>query len=160
MGHMMSDTLGGRSRYPLVVVLLGSYDDDTKEILYMLKDGIAREYAGGENEVYAFLLERLSVYELDKGVLFLERMGADLYTAYLFSMEGMMIDVSDVRGSEDEALFWVEGRYGVRVERRMRELDKLKRLADYPLSLIFLVREKELTAASSTGSERYWKSTG
>ena len=45
--------------FPRILLLLGSYDPETKEILYRARDHVARSVA---EDVYAFLLDELEVY--------------------------------------------------------------------------------------------------
>ena len=132
-------------RAPLILVLLGSYDPTTKRLLYSLKEEVVKAYAGSGVTVYAFILESLTVYELsNNSVLFLENIGERLFTAY-FLVNGVLEDIIELKGELNDVLLQVENRYGVRVRRKVRELDKLRLLADYPYSLLIFLREKELT---------------
>ena len=66
---------------PLVVILLGSYDPETKSLLYRLKEEVTKTYAGSEYRVYAFLLEKLDVYDLEGNcTLFLEEFEEGIFT--------------------------------------------------------------------------------
>jgi len=128
-----------------VVILLGSYDERTKRLLYRLREDIVREYAGSGHQVYAFLLEGLEVYDLEGGAtLFLEEFEGG-FTAYFFGPGGMLEDVRELRGTIEAALREAESVYGRKVKWRVGALDKLRRLIDYPHSLVLVLREVELT---------------
>jgi len=82
----------------LVVLLLGSYDPQTKELLYKLKEEVVKAYAGTKDRVYAFLLEELEMYSFEGGgTLILERTHEEKATAYIVNPLGTLEGVVEVR---------------------------------------------------------------
>ena len=134
------------SREPIIVILLGSYDPETKKLLYKLKEEIVKIYAGSSYHVYAFLLEKLKVYNLSGGgTLFIEQFNQRSFTAYYLTPEGILKDVMEFRGELKEVLEDIEEFFDIKIVWEARPLNKIRRLIDYPNSIIILLREKELT---------------
>lgn len=118
----------------------------TKNLLYKLKEEVVKTYAGTEYRVYAFLLEKLEIYDLeDNHVLFLKEINEEEYTICFINPKGILEDIREFKGNKERVLKEVERLYGKRVKYKVRELDKLKRLIDYPLSIVITLREVELT---------------
>ncbi len=69
----------------MFLLLLGSYDHDTKELLYDLQEVIARDYV--ESSHYAMLLDRLDLYVTGRRRILVEREDGLTLTFYVFAPE-------------------------------------------------------------------------
>lgn len=84
----------------LLVLLLGSYDEDTKRLLNDLKYEIARVF-GGEN-VYAYLLDEVEVYGFEEGFAIAEFFAPNRASLHVFNhsgepLEEFQVEVDDRR---------------------------------------------------------------
>jgi hypothetical protein len=138
----------------VLILLLGSYDPDTKRLLESLKMKIGERY-GGE-DVYAFLLDELEIYLLDDNFALVERWSEERISIYLFQHDGRPIENYELELTAGESIDHVirsllsskkEELKGLEIGsyvKRLPILDKLKILVRNSSSII-VVRDKEET---------------
>ena len=68
-----------------------------------------------------------------------------MFTIYFFSPEGILEDVIELKGGEEEVLKRAEELFDRKIKKSLRPLDKIQRLIDYPYTIVVTVRDKELT---------------
>jgi len=101
------------------VLLLGSYDSETKRILYKVKDGINKLSTYYDEYLFIpLLLENVEVYRIVKedrfGLAILERYAENLWSL-MIAMEGEIEVYDDVGGgSLEEVEEVIEKTYGLR----------------------------------------------
>lgn len=128
-----------------IVLLLGSYDESTKELLDKIKEEIAKAFSG---KIFAFLLENLEIYTTNRFEVLAEIEHGLQITLYLF--EGLFLrDVMDLpfkvgEKSDDIISDYLKQKYDASI------VDKKTVTAKYDLLMglateIFLLRDKEET---------------
>jgi hypothetical protein len=131
-----------RDRYPRLILLLGSFDPETKSILYMLREHIAEQFT---EHIYGMLIENIEVYlcrkDEEEYALIVE--GGVSPVAYLYHLLDLVEVVSVGEGGDVGAKEAGE-KLGIEVYERLPLLEKLKALLDI-VCLVFLVRHRELT---------------
>jgi len=125
------------------ILILGSYDPETKKKLDLLKEKIAEKYVG--RHVYPFLLDSLELYSADSNY-FLAEHYEDKVTVYIFN--GSVIkDVIErkVDGSLEESVrSIINEKTGLQKIEKRSILKKFDRLMDIS-KVIMLIRQKEET---------------
>jgi hypothetical protein len=149
----------------VIILLLGSYDPETKSHLESIKEEIAKVFSG--ESVYAFLLDSVEIYYSDIVEVLTELLDKDKATLFIFK-DGKLVDVTDidVRNGLDETVYsFLKEKYRVKeISKRpvLEKYDILMRLA----KVILLIRHKEETrggeymelmhALSRGYSEKVW----
>jgi hypothetical protein len=127
-----------------IILLLGSYDSETKFHLESLKEEIAKSFSG-EN-VYAFLLDNLEIYHSNIVQVLIELFNETKATFFIFEGD-KLVDVCDidVKNGLDETVYaFLKEKYDVEKINKPPIFEKytiLMRLA----KAIFLIRHKEET---------------
>lgn len=138
---------------PLIVLLLGSYDQSTRNLLEQLKQKIAEHY-GSEN-TYAFLLDDLEIFDLREiAAYILVELKHNKAHAYIFEYGGAPKEEFTVKYAEREEL---QGLIAKHLQEKLIEppehpiplrklsiLEKLSTLIERA-ALIFIIRDKEET---------------
>ena len=132
------------------ILLLGSYDSETKRILYKVKDEINKlSTYYDEYLLIPLLLENVEVYRIVKedrvGLAILERYAENLWSL-MIAMEGEIEVYDDVGGgSLEEVEEVIEKTYGLRWT-RLQLLEKFRYLASMVAGggLIIVIRHVEL----------------
>ncbi|MEM2995242.1 MAG: hypothetical protein QXI91_04420 [Candidatus Bathyarchaeia archaeon] len=148
-----------------IILLLGSYDSETKLQLENLKEEIAKSFSG--EDVYAFLLDNVEIYYSDIVQLLAELLNETKATFFIFEND-RLVDVYDVdvkNGLDETVYAFLKEKYGVKKINKPPIFEKftiLMRLA----KAIFLIRHKEETrcgeylelmhALFSGHSEKVW----
>ena len=138
----------GTEEIPHFILILGSYDPETRSLLYEIKEFIAERF---QEEVYGLILDETEVYACEReGEGYIVMVDRDRPTAYIIHM-GKVVDViplggepGDICASEARLRELLEERYGMAIKRRLPVLEKIEALAK-PSSLIFIVRHRQLT---------------
>ena len=131
---------------PLVtILLLGSFDPQTKILLEKTKEEIVKTFSG-EN-VYALLLDGVEVYFSDLIEVLAELSDEDRVTLFIFQ-ENQLIDMEDLKLEKedlDKAVYdYLKKKHNITKFNRLPifdKLDNLMRIAD----VLFLLRDKEET---------------
>ena len=126
-----------------IILLLGSYDPETKSILAAIKEEIAKSFSGN---VFAVMLEHLDIYNAGKTQVLTETFDVNKITLFLFQ-RGSLSDVYDVdlENNPSETVYhFLKEKYKIDKVAKLpvfRKLDRLMQLA----KTIFLIRHKEET---------------
>ncbi|MEX2690189.1 MAG: hypothetical protein Q6351_007680 [Candidatus Njordarchaeum guaymaensis] len=136
-------------RPPIIVVLLGSYDPETKRVLDQIKRSL-QNYFSGMN-IYFFLLEDLELYrfrtsEDQNFTLLVERFSEGRVSAFIFRLLNLLTvyDLSIERDLKEELYEFVKKHYKAVTIVEVPILEKLRAIAEYAL-VILLIRHKEET---------------
>jgi sirohydrochlorin ferrochelatase len=132
------------------ILLLGSYDSETRRILYKVKDEINKlSIYYDEYLLIPLLLENVEVYRVVKedrvGLAILERYAESLWSL-MIAIEGKIEVYDDVEGgSLEEVEEVIEKTYGLRWT-RLRLLEKFRYLANVVAGsgLVIVIRHVEL----------------
>lgn len=138
-------------KFPRIILLLGSYDDQTKPVLARIKDRLAEAFVYHPEQVSSLLLDEVALYKFDMGsrefTIFAERYEGGVTLSILDARR--MIDAKDFPGKEIEGIDEIISSY--LIERYHKDaytefslLEKLTELARLS-SLVFFVRDQELT---------------
>lgn len=89
-----------------VVLLLGSYDPQTKAYLETIKEGITRSFSG--EGLCTFVLDNLEIYSADSFQILEEQTSDKKVTLFIFERWGVPSDVYDVEteNSLDESVYF------------------------------------------------------
>jgi len=129
------------------ILLLGSYDLDTKTLLDLLKRKIAEKY-GGEG-VFAFLLDELEIYSTKEYFALVERWTEERISVHTFHRDGTLKESYDLEITKekiiDEAIKGL-----LRKELDVKEVTKLPVLEKLELIMkiskeILVIRDREET---------------
>lgn len=128
-----------------MVLLLGSYDTNTKNALNRVKDEIAKQFSG---KPYAFFLANVEIYMTDRFQILTETEEDKRLTLYLFE-DNLIYDIYDLpfsKGQDQKQLVYkfLSERFGVSVVKRQPLAQKFEWLMTLS-KRIFLIREEELT---------------
>ncbi|MDG6950882.1 MAG: hypothetical protein JRN12_03435 [Nitrososphaerota archaeon] len=137
--------------FPKIILLLGSYDPQTKPILVDLKETLEEASVTRSDQVSAWLLDEIEIYRFDlngRSVFVF----AEIYEGgvALSVIDGLqMVDSKDFQGKNkaqvDETVAeYLEEHYAQRAYTKLSLLEKLEELSQSS-SLVFLVRDQELT---------------
>jgi hypothetical protein len=128
-----------------LILLLGSYDDETFKLLKRLREFVLETF--GVNEIYCIMLEGVDVYLSDRVQVLAEKWSEDKVTLFVFT-EGIILDNVEDINLIDKAVKTVENflriKYQATFIRKVPILEKLGMLAN-ACSLIFVLRHRELT---------------
>lgn len=132
----------------LLILLLGSYDSETKSVLYSIKDEVAKlSTLYDDFNLIPLLLADIEVYELVSSIYSLaivERFKSK-YTIMIFSKRGELVNVEDITASNLNIVEkYIKSKDDVRAMRKLGILEKFKFLAKKS-DLVFVLRHKELT---------------
>jgi hypothetical protein len=131
---------------PRFVLILGSYDVETKRLIYELKDEVSKRY--GKNDVFSLVLDKVEVFTCDNLVQVVAEMYESTLTVMVFKgIELVDVDeISDVSEAEteDRVMDYLSEGYGSKGVLKLPVLGKLDLLMNFSVS-ICLIREKELT---------------
>lgn len=126
-----------------IVLLLGSYDPETKSILEYIKEEIAKSFT---KNVFAFMLENLDIYNAEKIQVLTETFDVNKITLFIFQ-EGSLFDVYDVDLKDDpyQTVYnFLKEEYNISKIDKLSVSDKLNLLMQFAKT-IFLIRHKEET---------------
>jgi len=127
-----------------IILLLGSYDPQTRSHLEHVKEEIVKAFSG-EN-VYAFLLDNVEIYFSDIVEVLAELLNGHKATLFIFQ-QNRLIDVYDVnlRNGLDQTVYdFLKEQYKIKRINKQPIFEKfniLMRLA----KAVFLIRHKEET---------------
>jgi hypothetical protein len=127
-----------------IILLLGSYDPQTKSHLECIKEEIVKSFSG-EN-VYTFLLDNVEIYFSDIVQVLTELSNGGKATFFIFQ-DNRLIDVCDVNlknGLDETVYSFLKEKYGIQKLNKQpvfEKFDILMRLA----RAVFLIRHKEET---------------
>ncbi len=129
---------------PTLVLLLGSYDPETKGVLYEIREHIARSF---REHVYGMLLEGLEMYDCVRDgqthVLVVE--GGEEPAAYLFTPTGQLMDAIPLESAGPEGAGEAARKLGLELKLRLPVIEELSALAHFPDLLTIVVRHREFT---------------
>ena len=131
-----------------LVLLLGSYDQNTKELLIQVKGGIADQY-GGEG-VYGILLDDTRAYYTGECFVIAEKWADGKWSISLYThSDGSPIEEFDVSADDDKKLDLeirtiLRKTFGEVSIRKLTVLQKLEELLRIS-GLVVVVRDKEET---------------
>jgi hypothetical protein len=125
-----------------IILLLGSYDRETKSTLNKIREEIAKLSVHYDETIFTLLLENVEIYETDTDWICIEKFG-EKKTIILFKRESIEVkDVIEFDAKEDD--IEILKRLGYKSFIRIPILEKLRVLATIS-SLVFVIRHKELT---------------
>ncbi len=126
-----------------IILLLASYDPETKSILYRIRDEIAKYSTYFRDYIITLLLENVELFMADdRHVILVERFN-DMATAMIFE-EYSLIDVVDFKVNAEADVEAKLRSLNYQVLTKFSILDKLELLAQSSF-LTFVIRHKELT---------------
>ena len=127
------------------ILLLGSFDPQTKTLLENVKEEIVKTFSG-EN-VFSLMLDKLEIYTADDMEILTELSGEKTLTLFIFQ-NSQLININDVQSKEggvDETVYdYLKEKYAIKEVDKLpifNKLDVLMRDA----TAIFLLRHKEET---------------
>jgi len=131
---------------PIVtILLLGSFDPQTKAQLEDIKEEIVKTFSG-EN-VYALLLDSVEVYFSDVVEVLTELIAEDRITLFTFQ-DNQLVDMEDLKHEKDDVdktiYDYLKKKYNITKFNRLSVFDKLDVLMRNT-KVIFLLRDKEET---------------
>ena len=131
---------------PIVtILLLGSFDPQTKAQLEDIKEEIVKTFSG-EN-VYALLLDSVEVYFSDVVEVLTELIAEDRITLFTFQ-DNQLVDMDDLKLEKDDVdktiYDYLKKKYNITKFNRLSVFDKLDVLMRNA-KVIFLLRDKEET---------------
>lgn len=127
-----------------IILLLGSYDPQTKSYLEIIREEIAKKFSG-EN-VYTLLLDSTEIYTAEIIQVLVELSDKSKATLFIFQ-NGVLVEMQDIslKNSLDDAVYdFLKQKYEIKSISKVpifNKLNTLMRLA----KVIFLVRDKEET---------------
>jgi len=125
-----------------IILLLGSYDRETKSTLNKIREEIAKLSVHYDETIFTLLLENVEIYETDTDWICIEKFG-EKKTIILFKRDSIEVkDVIEFDAKEDD--IEILKRLGYKSFIRIPILEKLRVLATIS-SLVFVIRHKELT---------------
>ena len=126
-----------------IILLLGSYDPETKSILEYTKEEIVKRFPGN---VFAVLLEHLNIYTFAKIAVLTETFDKNKITLYIFE-GGSLSDMHDIdlKNDPDEIVYhFLKEKYEIDRMKKLPVFHKLDRLMQLAKT-IFLIRHREET---------------
>jgi hypothetical protein len=131
---------------PTIILLLGSFDHQTKTQLENLKEEIAKAFSF-EN-TYAFMLDTVEIYTSDDMEVLTEHLSENRITIFTFQ-NGQLIDVSpDIKlddKDEDETIYkYLKKEHPITHLSKLSIFNKLDTLMR-DAKVIFLIRDREET---------------
>lgn len=133
-------------RQPIFVLLLGSYDPETKVLMDAVKRGIAENFGG--QGIFPFLLEELEVYRYDNYFMLVERWSDRVASLHIFTHQGLLEETHELQlkdGNLHQAVLdLLREKYGFYYAERMPVLEKLATVAK-TFPAILLIRDHQET---------------
>ena len=127
-----------------IILLLGSYDKETKKVLENIKEEIAKISTYYGENIFTLLLEDVEIYKTDNDWICIEKFDEKV-TFIIFERDSVMVkDVIDFDAKNEEDIIKILRELGYKSFIRIPVLEKLQVLATIS-SLVFIVRHKELT---------------
>ena len=129
---------------PAIVLLLGSFDPQTKPLLAYAKEEIVKTFSG-EN-VFALMLDKLEIYTADDMEVLAERSAEKIITLFIFQ-NNELIDMVDIKQDQDTdgAVYdYLKQNYALTKIDKLSIFNKLDVLMR-DATAIFLLRHKEET---------------
>lgn len=133
----------------IIILLLGSYDPDTKNLMDYIKRELAEKF-GGEG-VYIYLLDELDVYYSREYFAIIEKWERNKVSVHVFSMKGEEMETFDIpiqtfdeKIIKDECYKLLKEKFPIEKIEECAILDKLRMLARMA-KVIILIRDKEET---------------
>jgi hypothetical protein len=130
---------------PTTILLLGSFDPQTKPLLENLKEEIAKTFSG-EN-TYTFLLDTTEIYIADDLEILTELSNENMLTLFTFQ-NNQLIDVNDLKlqkeGIDQTVYTYLKEKHKTTTLQKLPIFDKLDILMRNAKT-IFLLRHKEET---------------
>jgi len=129
------------------IILLGSYDPDTKSLLYEIKEYIAKSF---QEEIYPIILEDIEIYRTIKPpyIVMLDKQGSSAYIIDGLVIKDMIHLGCNCETIDEKCLVMLnsilEERYGITLKERLPVLEKLYSLV-WVSKLIFVLRDKQYT---------------
>lgn len=127
-----------------IILLLGSYDPQTKSHLETLREEIAKKFSG-EN-VYSFLLDDLEIYSADLIEVLVESFDKNKAALFIFK-RGVLVESDQItlKNGLDETIYrFLKEKYGVQKFRKTPIFTKFEALMGLAKAL-FLIRDREET---------------
>ncbi len=129
------------------ILLLGSYDPDTRQLLDVIKGRIARRYAG--EGVYSLLLDEVEIFNSKDYFVLVEKWSEEEASAHIFSHDGKpeesyRLKLTEGTSIDDAVRDLLRNEFGVKDLTRLPVLKKLDVLVQLSKSII-AVRDKEET---------------
>lgn len=128
-----------------VVLLLGSYDPQTKACMEIVKEELVKSFSG--ERVCALVLDRLEIYETGIVQVLTELFDDDKVTLFVFQ-NAQLVDIEDIKleksGLDASVYTFLKEKYEVEQINRITIFDKLDVLMRIA-GAIFLLRHKEET---------------
>lgn len=128
----------------VIILLLGSYDFNTKIILENLKEEIVKNFSG-EN-VYAILLDAVEEYRADNLEILTEQLNENKITLFIFE-HTQLIDVYDVKIEkevETSVYNFLKQKYQIKKISKLPIFEKFDTLMQVTKTIL-LIRHKEET---------------
>jgi len=127
-----------------IILLLGSYDVETKKVLENIKEEIAKmSIYYGEN-IFTLLLEDVEIYKTDEDWICVEKFDGKV-TFIIFERDSIKVkDVVDFKAKNEKDIVKILKELGYKSFVKIPILEKLKVLATVS-SLVFVIRHRELT---------------
>lgn len=132
---------------PNFILLLGSYDPDTKSLLYDIREYIANKF---QDEIYGLVLEEVDIYLCDNDYVLLVEKGSApaFYLFYLYKLVDVFypdrIDRESIENFEIVVRETLREKHGIDIKKKLTILDKLRELAR-DAKLILIIRDKQST---------------
>jgi hypothetical protein len=127
-----------------IILLLGSYDKETKKILEIIKEEIAKMSIFYGETIFTLLLENVEIYKTDTDWICVEKFDGKA-TFIIFEHDSIKVkNVADFEDKSEEDIVNTLQRLSYKSFVRLPVLEKLRVLATIS-SLVFVIRHKELT---------------
>ncbi len=127
-----------------IILLLGSYDKETKKILDVIKEQIAKISTYYGENIFTLLLENVEIYKTDNDWICVEKFD-EKATFIIFEQDSINVkDVIDFDAKNEEDIVKILKKLGYKSFIRIPVLEKHQVLATIS-SLVFVIRHKELT---------------
>jgi len=130
---------------PTTVLLLGSFDSQTKDILESLKEEIAKTFS--LENMFALMLDTVEIYRSGDMEVLTEHFSTNRITLFILQ-NNQLIDIEDIEiekeGADTSVYKYLKERYGIAELSKYPIFNKLDMLMT-TAKVIFLLREKEET---------------
>lgn len=127
---------------PKFILLLGSYDPDTKKLLYEIRNFIAKSFV---EDVYALILEELEVYKGEENYFFMVEKGREpmLYAFRLYGLFDVRpLKITNPNELDNIVRNIVNKNYNTDITGRLPIIEKLEALAKSS-ELVLVIRDKQ-----------------
>ena len=130
---------------PRIVLLLGSYDSETKHVLESIKEEIAKRF---QEKILVSLLENLDIYVADDIHVLTETFGKNKISIMVYEEKGSILSEiydTDLTDNPDEVVYsFLKEKYGIETLEKHPIFSKFDMLMQLAIE-IFLIRHKEET---------------